>query len=98
MRPPHESATSSGCGATKTWVMAGPSIPSRAAGSSLSSGRSGIGPRPVGPGRQSAMSRATLVFRRWIATIAAATTAAPGTGTAMIAAAIGVRAGIASVE
>ena len=23
MRPPHESATSSGCGATKTWVMAG---------------------------------------------------------------------------
>src|ERR1700693_1410486 len=23
MSPPHESATSSGCGATKTWVMAG---------------------------------------------------------------------------
>src|SRR6187401_3579082 len=26
MRPPQERATSSGCGATKTWVMAAPSI------------------------------------------------------------------------
>jgi hypothetical protein len=38
------------------------------------------------------------VFRRWIATMAAATTAAPGIGIAITAAAIGVKTGTASVE
>ena len=65
MRPPHESATSSGCGATKTWVMAGRVYRASRAGSRVRAGSSEPARRP---GASRPPAGAALVFRRWIAT------------------------------